>query len=496
MHNEGSLVPFSPAQVKGKHWLVFAPHPDDCVLGMGGSLLLARDAGIKLSIVYMTDGDKGGDGEARVAEARTVCKELSAEPIFLSMPDRGIKVTAHTISQVQDILYKCKPDSVYIPSPQEFHPDHRTTAALVWRAQKNLGFNGDIYHYEISKQAEANTLVDITSVSKQKIALAELYVSQLQQNNYLPVIEAINTARTYTLPAEVKRAEAFFLYPNPQGELLGIMRERMFMNLNDVYPEDSPLVSVLIRTKNRPELLRRALSSVKNQVYRKLEVVVVNDGGEDVSSVLSEFSESLIDIKLVDLKRSIGRAGAANIAMINSRGQFVNFLDDDDEFKHDHIQTFIGQWRRNRSIRIFYSGVIVMDSAGDEVDRYNYAYDYGRLLYANYIPIHAVTFSRKFINGGFRFDESLEYFEDWDFWIQLARLESFYFTRNITAVYHLVGDSAASPHMYGQLDAASYMNRVRDKWAGKFTSQEMQMSMQSIITMSREQDRERQEAAN
>lgn len=94
-------------------------------------------------------------------------------------------------------------------------------------------------------------------------------------------------------------------------------------------------------------------------------------------------------------------------------------------------------------------------------------------MHANYIPIHAVTFSKKFIDLGCRFDESLQYFEDWDFWLQLSRLGTFRHVSEITATYHMVGDSAASPHMEGKLDKLSHMQKVKDKWRSKWTSVEI-----------------------
>ncbi len=50
--------------------------------------------------------------------------------------------------------------------------------------------------------------------------------------------------------------------------------------------KNSPLVSIIVRTKNRPVLLAEALQSIAEQTYPKIEIIVVNDGGDDVSEVI------------------------------------------------------------------------------------------------------------------------------------------------------------------------------------------------------------------
>ena len=86
-----------------------------------------------------------------------------------------------------------------------------------------------------------------------------------------------------------------------------------------------PLVSVLIRTKDRPEELLYAVNSVLAQTYRPLEVIVVNDGGICVNASVSELlSESLsqIDYKYERFIHSQGRSAAANKALEMASGDY------------------------------------------------------------------------------------------------------------------------------------------------------------------------------
>ncbi len=217
-------------------------------------------------------------------------------------------------------------------------------------------------------------------------------------------------------------------------------------------------------------------------------MVIVNDGGDLIDDVVAEYRNKFWRLQAINLPVSRGRAAAANVAMAQAKGQFLNFLDDDDELHPNHFAVFIAQWRRNREVEVFYSGVKVVDKQGNKLRLYKESYDRGRLLHMNYIPIHAVTFRRSFVESGYRFDESLEFFEDWDFWIQLSRQARFYFTKEITATYHMIGSSAASSHMTATMDPVYHMNRVRQKWMQKSTPNEWNASLNWIRQEARKGD--------
>lgn len=486
MQPERSLVPYHTTPIESAPILVFAPHLDDEIFGMGGTLLLAKQQKLDIKIIYVTLGQKGGDPEVRKQEATQCCEALGASYEFLEYVDREVQVTHETIEHFTQIIAEHSQYHIYFPSPLEFHPDHRAVATLVWRGAQEAKHKQPLFSYEISRQSEINVLRDITSVRAQKTELMMGYQSQLTENNYVEIVESISKARTYTLPKDVEYAEGFFRFEHGWGLLKNRFYELQHRAFNDILPSERPVISILIRTQNRHDYLERALESVRAQNYRRnLEIVVVNDGGEPVNDVVDAYRLDFFKLKVVDLPQSLGRAAAANAALINCTGAFVNFLDDDDEFKENHIAVFLHHWRKDNSIDVLYRGVEVRSNTGDVVRVYNDPYDAGRLMHGNYIPIHAVTFSRKFIDMGCRFDENLEHFEDWDFWIQLSRLTPFFHVPTITSFYHMVGSSAASPHMRGVLDSVNHNSRVVDKWMGRWTSVERNRMLQAIIKYSK-----------
>ena len=104
---------------------------------------------------------------------------------------------------------------------------------------------------------------------------------------------------------------------------------------------DRPLVSIIVRTKDRPKLLKRALQSIADQTYRPIEVVLVNDGGCDLD--IEELRVILGDVSLnyVRLEKNTGRAHAGNVGIENVKGKYVGFLDDDDEFYPEHVAVLV-----------------------------------------------------------------------------------------------------------------------------------------------------------
>lgn len=104
---------------------------------------------------------------------------------------------------------------------------------------------------------------------------------------------------------------------------------------------DSPLVSVIITTYGRPKFLKNAIESVLCQSYKNLEIIVVDDNIE--KSIEREATENLIKnnfqtIKYIKNKENRGACFSRNVGINSSKGEYIAFLDDDDEFFREKIE--------------------------------------------------------------------------------------------------------------------------------------------------------------
>ncbi|TRW92205.1 glycosyltransferase family 2 protein [Candidatus Methylobacter oryzae] len=232
-----------------------------------------------------------------------------------------------------------------------------------------------------------------------------------------------------------------------------------------------PLTSLIVRTKNRPCFLQEALQSICRQTYPNIEIVIVNDGGEDVSGVADSFTNQVSAIQLVQLTASLGRSGAANQGLSAANGEFIGFLDDDDLLEPNHVEELI-RFAQHHAAQTVYSAtrVISVDADGNnhDITVYSTSFSASHLLYENFIPIHSVLFRRELIADNTCFDTDFDFFEDWDFWLQLSRKTDFLHCPTITAIYRLHSHSSG---VHQQANRDPYLH-IYKKWLSAFTAED------------------------
>lgn len=213
-------------------------------------------------------------------------------------------------------------------------------------------------------------------------------------------------------------------------------------------PDHSPAVTVLVRTVNRPELLRRCLASLDAQYLRSFEVVVVNDCGVDVSAVTGVLSPDVtVTVRTPDAP--LGRAGALNEGLRTARGQWVCILDDDDVVHPDHLAHLLQGAEAADGPDVVYTQALeaVEDGDGRVLSRrLVHARDHSRdaLLRGNYLPILTVLFPRHLALEAGGWDEDLPVLEDWEFWLRLSAVSDFRALGVVTAEYRVRGDRSNS----------------------------------------------------
>lgn len=186
---------------------------------------------------------------------------------------------------------------------------------------------------------------------------------------------------------------------------------------------DSPLVSVIIPTYDRPELLRRALTSVVSQSYENLEIIVVDDcPSEPAKKVVERFDDSRIRYILHEQNKGV--CGARNTGIKRSQGQLLAFLDDDDTWLKHKIQEQINLASNNTNTNLVYTGSKNVDDSGNtlSVSRPGIEGDVTkRLLLGDFISFSSILVDRETIEQASLLDEDLTNWEDWEWCIRLSR---------------------------------------------------------------------------
>ena len=103
------------------------------------------------------------------------------------------------------------------------------------------------------------------------------------------------------------------------------------------------MISVIVPVYNVEEYLEECLESIKRQTYTDIEVILVNDGSTDGSKEICErYCEKNSRFKLVNQENK-GLSGARNRGMLESKGEFISFVDSDDVLKEDMLEQLMKQ---------------------------------------------------------------------------------------------------------------------------------------------------------
>ncbi|HLX11256.1 MAG TPA: glycosyltransferase family A protein, partial [Bacteroidota bacterium] len=119
-----------------------------------------------------------------------------------------------------------------------------------------------------------------------------------------------------------------------------------------------PLVSIVLCTFNRARLVKRAIDSVLRQSYRNIELIIVDDGSTDGSEkVLLNIAKR--DARCIFLRHANqGLARSRNVGWKNASGDFITFIDSDDEYKPNHIRGRVRYFQSHRSVDLIYGGAV------------------------------------------------------------------------------------------------------------------------------------------
>lgn len=200
--------------------LVLAPHPDDEVLGCGGTVRQHVLDGDRVEAVFLTSGELGGGqlppaatGPVREQEAAAAASVLGLDAFtFLRLPDWMLEDhVAAAEAELGAVLGSRPPDLIYLPHEGESHPDHRVSMRLCRGALAlTPDLDPELRCYEFwSPLTEWSLLQDITGTMAEKLAALRCYPSQTAQIDYERAVIGLNQYRGALARPPSRYAEAF-----------------------------------------------------------------------------------------------------------------------------------------------------------------------------------------------------------------------------------------------------------------------------------------------
>lgn len=208
-----------------------------------------------------------------------------------------------------------------------------------------------------------------------------------------------------------------------------------------------PLASVIIPAYNRRDVVMEAVNSVLSQTLLDCEVIVVDDGSTDDTR---DVVEAMADARVRCYgKENGGAASARNLGLAKASGKYVAFLDSDDYWPEDYLETVIGQLERNPEFGAAYTPVTVVYPDGTKKKSHKAPEGRsGRLtveLFLKGFVWPSASVFRRSVWEDFFFDENIRRsYEDGDAFLRLSMKTLYLFVPEVEAFYRISEDSISS----------------------------------------------------
>jgi LmbE family N-acetylglucosaminyl deacetylase len=207
-----------PCEWRDAHVLVLAPHPDDELIGCGGTLCRMRSAGARVSIVQATDGcgleslrdlPDARRRTVRLEEAERVAAALGAELRLWRERDTGLRCNPSTAARLARLLEEARPTHVFTPFLGDLHADHRTLSCILGEALAIASVAPQILQYEVWSLVPANRYCDITGQQQTLERLLFFYERAMRVEDFASFCRSRNLARAVELTGKPAYVEAF-----------------------------------------------------------------------------------------------------------------------------------------------------------------------------------------------------------------------------------------------------------------------------------------------
>jgi len=181
-------------------------------------------------------------------------------------------------------------------------------------------------------------------------------------------------------------------------------------------------------------MLKQSIKSILQQTYQNFEIVVINDGGQDIAEIVE-------DPRIVYLQhaKSKGPAAARNLGLEAAKGNYIAYLDDDDSYLTNHLETLHDKIHTS-DYGLVYSRCVQKTLSEDAkvikvTPSYGIPFNIDTLLVINITPTLCVLHKKECIDKVGYFDTTLTTHEDWDLWIRIALKYPVCYVPTLTCTY-------------------------------------------------------------
>ena len=183
-----------------------------------------------------------------------------------------------------------------------------------------------------------------------------------------------------------------------------------------------PLISVIVATHNRRDLLPRALDSILNQSLQDFEIIIVDDCSTDgTDKVIKKYCDKYQNIRTFRMDKPSGHeAKPKNFGMLQAKGAYIAMLDDDDWYKKDCLK-ILYKYQKHTNADVVYGDYVVIKKGGKKEIGWSIDFDPVLLGKFNYIAGTVALVKKEALLAVGGFNENVPKFKDWNLWLRINK---------------------------------------------------------------------------
>jgi len=218
----GAPEALDPSAYAGASVLVLAPHPDDEILGCGGTLAKLIAGGARVTVLHATDGSEATSllrspeavrRSVRLDEAQAVGRAMGFSSLLLWRQDNAaFRPLDELVERLSRTIAELDPALIFVPFVTDIHPDHRVLARMLARSLRSLDrpSRAEILSYQVWCLVPPNRHCDVTDVASAIEEALLLYVTAMKVEDYIHLAQDRNYYNACTLLGGSGFAEAYW----------------------------------------------------------------------------------------------------------------------------------------------------------------------------------------------------------------------------------------------------------------------------------------------
>ncbi len=227
------------------------------------------------------------------------------------------------------------------------------------------------------------------------------------------------------------------------------------------------MVSIIITTYKRPlDMVLRAVESVRNQTYKDIEIIVVDDSPADYEkrAEIKEAIESIEDGRITYLanEKNMGACASRNRGISISKGELIMYVDDDDELVETCVEKRLEKFSDNEIGLVYSDCYLVNESTGDikssNQDKHR-GFVFDKLILKNFILAFPTIRKECFEKCG-GFDETMPAAQDYEMWLRIAREYKIDYVDEPLSIVHLHGGERISTNWAKKVEGSERIRTI------------------------------------